>query len=261
MSETTEIAYRLRYNYSTGKYLGQFKDRGFNEQFTTSIALPTDELADGQYYAMNDEDGNVPSFADNEESSAWVVKTSPVEVTAYNKETLESKVFSEESEVTDDYTLLQPDNQWCVWNYDDSCWDFDYASYITLILSRASAACESAIVAGTFTYGDYTFGCTLTDQINLQSVYLSLLAGDDETATKTLYASTDGETYDLAEFTLSDIKSIESDMEEYISAKRLIYSTFKSDVSELTTKDEIDTLYDALSWESTESEDTEETTS
>lgn len=48
----------------------------------------------------------------------WLVELKPVEVTAYHKQTHESKVFDDESLVTDEYTLEKPSTQWDEWTND-----------------------------------------------------------------------------------------------------------------------------------------------
>ncbi|CAK2193335.1 Tail fiber assembly protein [Vibrio crassostreae] len=52
------------------------------------------------------------------EKQKWFVELKPVEVTAYNKQTHEAKVFEDASLITDEYTLKQPVTQWDEWNND-----------------------------------------------------------------------------------------------------------------------------------------------
>lgn len=49
----------------------------------------------------------------------WLVELKTVEVTAYNKQTRESKVFDDTSLVTDDYSLEKPTTQWDEWIDDE----------------------------------------------------------------------------------------------------------------------------------------------
>lgn len=52
-------------------------------------------------------------------SQKWLVELKPVEVTAYNKQTHESKVFDDASLVTDEYTLKKPLTPWDEWINDE----------------------------------------------------------------------------------------------------------------------------------------------
>lgn len=116
---------RLRYHFKTGEFLISAPDRGFTEQFTTLIALPDTELAEDEYFAMLDSDGNVPSYADQTEGSAWVVKSKLVKVTAYNKETLTSEQFDDKTLVTDDYTIIKPEHSYVIWDEESGDWQND----------------------------------------------------------------------------------------------------------------------------------------
>ncbi|OEE30737.1 hypothetical protein A1QO_15505 [Vibrio genomosp. F10 str. ZF-129] len=49
------------------------------------------------------------------QNQKWLVEPKPVEVTAYHKQTHESKVFDDASLVTDEYTLEKPSTQWDEW--------------------------------------------------------------------------------------------------------------------------------------------------
>lgn len=116
---------RLRYHFKTGEFLMSAPDRGFDEQFTTLTPLPETELADSEYFAMFDGDGKVPSYADQVEGAAWVVKSKLVEVTAYNKETLTSEQFDDKTLVTDDYTVIKPEHSYVTWDEELGNWQSD----------------------------------------------------------------------------------------------------------------------------------------
>lgn len=80
----------------------------------TDKSLPTAVLdAEKQYYSFRDQEDNVPYWPDD--SCEWVVKDKQIKVTAYNKETQETKEFDDKSLVTDDYTLLKPSTQFDEW--------------------------------------------------------------------------------------------------------------------------------------------------
>lgn len=83
-------------------------DSDMQRPLVTDKPLPTAVLdAEQQYYSFRDQHGNVPYWPD--ESCEWVVKDKQIKVTAYNKQTKQSKEFDDESLVTDDYTLLKPE--------------------------------------------------------------------------------------------------------------------------------------------------------
>ncbi len=105
-----KIAYH--YDYKTLIYQGEsqiHKVAGYDEyilsQCATWVVKP--EFDEATEHAKFD--------ATNQK---WLVELKPVEVTAYNKETLESKLFDDASLVTDDYTLEKPSTQWDEWIVD-----------------------------------------------------------------------------------------------------------------------------------------------
>lgn len=107
-----KIAYH--YDYKTFIYLGESKIHkvsGYDEyilpQFSTWVAKP----------AFNEETEQAKFDVT---SQKWLVELKPVEVTAYHKQTHESKVFEDESLVTEDYTVEKPLTQWDEWI--DSAW-------------------------------------------------------------------------------------------------------------------------------------------
>lgn len=102
-----KIAYH--YDYKTCIYQGEsqiHKVAGYDEsilpQFSTWVAKPD-----------FDEETEQAKF--DVKNQKWLVEPKPVEVTAYNKQTHESKVFDDASVVTDDYTLKKPSTQWDEW--------------------------------------------------------------------------------------------------------------------------------------------------
>lgn len=101
------------YDYKTLIYQGEsqiYKVTGYDEyilpQFSTWVANP--DL---------DEETEQAKF--DVKNQKWLVELKPVEITAYNKQTRESKVFDDASLVTDEYTLEKPLSQWDEW-IDDS---------------------------------------------------------------------------------------------------------------------------------------------
>lgn len=50
------------------------------------------------------------------ESQTWIVEAKTIEVTAYHKATQAENVFSDASEVTDDYTLVKPQTRFDEWD-------------------------------------------------------------------------------------------------------------------------------------------------
>ncbi|MBD1572882.1 hypothetical protein HC725_06260 [Vibrio sp. S17_S38] len=98
----------------------------------TDKPLPNAALdAEKQYYSFRDQYDNVPYWSG--ESCGWVVKDKKIQVTAYNKETQETKEFDDESLVTDDYTLLKPSSQYDEW-MDETWVTNDQAQYEAQVL-------------------------------------------------------------------------------------------------------------------------------
>ncbi|NOH35619.1 hypothetical protein [Vibrio chagasii] len=106
-----KIAYH--YDYKTLVYQGEsqiHKVAGYDEyilpQFSTWVPKTDfDEETEQAKFDVNDQN--------------WVVELKPVKVTAYHKQTHESKVFDDASLVTGEYTLEKPLTQWDEW-IDDS---------------------------------------------------------------------------------------------------------------------------------------------
>ena len=101
------IAYH--YDYKTFIYQGEsqiHKVAGYDEyilpQLSTWVTKPTfdEETEQAKFDATNQK---------------WLVELKNVEVTAYNKQTRESKVFDDTSLVTDDYTLEKPLTEFDEW--------------------------------------------------------------------------------------------------------------------------------------------------
>lgn len=132
-----KIAYH--YDYKTFIYQGEsqiHKVAGYDEyilpQFSSWVAKPD-----------FDEDTEQAKF--DVENQKWLVESKPVEVTAYHKQTQESKVFDYASLVTDEYTLEKPLTQWDEWI--DDAWITNegnkyIAEYNQVDSARRSAYCE-----------------------------------------------------------------------------------------------------------------------
>ncbi|MEL7291504.1 MAG: hypothetical protein AAGJ88_04195 [Pseudomonadota bacterium] len=102
------------YDYKTLIYQGEsqiHKVTGYDEyilpQFSTWVAKPD-----------FDEETKQAKF--DVKNQKWLVELKPVEITAYNKQTHESKAFDDASLVTNEYTLEKPLTQWDEWI--DDCW-------------------------------------------------------------------------------------------------------------------------------------------
>ena len=102
-----KIAYH--YDYKTFIYQGEsqiHKVAGYDEyilpQLSTWVTKP-----------VFDEETEQAKF--DTTNHKWLVELKNVEVTAYNKQTRESKVFDDTFLVTDDYSLEKPTTQWDEW--------------------------------------------------------------------------------------------------------------------------------------------------
>ncbi|MDC5723087.1 hypothetical protein [Vibrio europaeus] len=102
-----KIAYH--YDFKAHVYTGEsqvHKVHGYDDyilpQFATWIAKPS-----------FDEETELAKF--DVTNQKWFVELKPVEVTAYHKQTQESKVFGDASLVTEEYTLEKPLTQWDEW--------------------------------------------------------------------------------------------------------------------------------------------------
>lgn len=113
--------------------------------FTTSQPLPEVGLADNEYLAMLDVDGKVQYWPDDTECT-WQVKTRFEKVTAYSKETKESKQFDDKTLVMDDYTLTKPPHQFVIWSEALDDWQVDTQAKYEAEVERVSAIRESLYV-------------------------------------------------------------------------------------------------------------------
>ncbi|MFS1922427.1 hypothetical protein [Vibrio lentus] len=97
------------YDYKTLIYQGQSKIHkvaGYDEyilpQFSTWVSKPAfDKVTEQAKFDVKNQ--------------KWIVESKPVEVTAYNKQTHESKVFDDASLVTNEYTVEKPSTQFDEW--------------------------------------------------------------------------------------------------------------------------------------------------
>lgn len=98
------------YDYKTFTYQGEsqiHKVVGYEDyilpQFSTWVPVPSfDKESEQAEFSL--------------ESQEWVVGLKPVEVTAYHKQTQETKVFTDASLITDDYTDQVPLDSESIWN-------------------------------------------------------------------------------------------------------------------------------------------------
>lgn len=97
------------YDHKALIYVGEskvYKANGYDDyispQFSTWVAKP----------AFDEETEQARFDVKNQK---WLVELKPVDVTAYHKQTHESKVFDDASLVTDEYTLEKPLTQWDEW--------------------------------------------------------------------------------------------------------------------------------------------------
>jgi hypothetical protein len=105
--EIMKIAYH--YSFKTLLFTGMskvFPDQGY--QYCVLPQLATWE-------ALPEYNSDAQQCRYDKESDSWLIEAIPVPVTSYNKETLESKEFDDESEVTDDYTLDEPTSIYDEW--------------------------------------------------------------------------------------------------------------------------------------------------
>lgn len=103
----------IQFDIKTGAPVREI-DNDMQRPLVTDKSLPTAVLdAENQYYSFRTQDDKVPYWADD--SCGWIVKDKPIKVTAYNKETQETKDFDDKSLVTYDYTLLKPSTQYDEW--------------------------------------------------------------------------------------------------------------------------------------------------
>lgn len=139
------------YNYS--KDTGQFISESVAEQDQlepgkylipayATIVQPL-EPKDGFDIVYIDSDGNVP----RNQSGNWQYKKHFVEVTAYSKETQQEKEFDDETLVTDDYTLIKPD-QFQKWDSESNAWvqDDELLVNYNSILAKATRDEELSFV-------------------------------------------------------------------------------------------------------------------
>ena len=129
-----KIAYH--YDYKTFIHQGEsqiHKVAGYDEyilpQFSTWIANP--EFDDKTEHAKFDV-----------KNHKWLVEPKPVEVTGYNKQTQEAKVFDDASLVTDEYTLEKPSTLWDEWV--DGAWVTNQSNKYIAEYDQAGSARRSA---------------------------------------------------------------------------------------------------------------------
>ncbi|MDW6017637.1 hypothetical protein SBW85_07580 [Vibrio plantisponsor] len=146
----------LRHHFSSvsGEYIKSQK-LAQKVGFTTSKPLPEIELDENEYFAMLDADGKVQYWPDDTECY-WQIKTRFEKVTAYSKETKESKQFDDKTLVTDDYTLKQPASSYHTWNAEQGDWELTATAAAeqladTLKASKASIDNTSSTIAQQWT--------------------------------------------------------------------------------------------------------------
>lgn len=112
---------------------------------TTSQPLPEVELAENEYFAMLDNDGNVSYWPDDNDCG-WQVKARFEKVTAYNKQTQEPKEFDDKSLVTDDYTMKSPPSPYHTLSDQLDDWDLTPAGAVQQradVLKASKAAIDN----------------------------------------------------------------------------------------------------------------------
>ena len=108
----------LRYSYEDGRVIGTSNTYLNNQNqdvipaYSTNKPLPEKKLNDDEFWSYRDENSNVPS---QHYRGKWVVKHKLIAVTAYSKQTRETKEFDDKSLVTIDYTLIKPTTQFDDW--------------------------------------------------------------------------------------------------------------------------------------------------
>ncbi|EPI8560819.1 phage tail protein [Vibrio fluvialis] len=136
--------------------------------FTTSQPLPEIDLAENEYFAMLDANGKVQYWPDDAGCS-WQVKTRFEKVTAYSKETKESKQFDDKTLVTDEYTLTQPTHQYVTWGEELADWQTDTQAKYEAEIQQVTNTRASLYVQ-------------IVDRLNNEAKMIRRVEGDEEKA-------------------------------------------------------------------------------
>lgn len=107
------MKYAYHYHPITKLYVGQsevHKIKGYDDYSLPQCALWIQPPA---------HDDEIEQCKVDLSSSSWIKEPKPVEVTAYNKQTLQPKQFDDKSLVPDEYTLQQPKTEFDEWVNDD----------------------------------------------------------------------------------------------------------------------------------------------
>ncbi|EKO3451594.1 hypothetical protein QNE85_003329 [Vibrio fluvialis] len=126
---------------TTGEYI-KSEQLAVKMGFTTSQPLPEVELVENEYFAMLDAGGKVQYWPDDT-NCTWQVKTRFEKVSAYNKADRVTKVFDDQSLVTDDFTLQAPNSQFDVWNEALDNWQTDLQAQYEAEVQRVTNIRES----------------------------------------------------------------------------------------------------------------------
>ena len=146
-------------------------------------------------------------------SNSWSIHAKHVEVTAYHKETMDSKKFDDATLVTDDYTLLVPTSNKCTW--DGLEWVEDVDKWRRERKEQLRSKCESELVDifKSEALGDsHNYDCRLVDQTTL-----SLIIALDEGGK--IYAH-DGVEFLKVEHTAEQCRVVLRDMLAHIQSHR-----------------------------------------
>ncbi|ELV8694348.1 hypothetical protein QNE54_001064 [Vibrio fluvialis] len=129
------------FNSNTGEYISSL-DTPHKVGFSTTQALPDILLTENEYIAMLDADGKVQYWPDDT-NCTWQVKTRFEKVSAYNKADRVTKIFDDQSLVTDDFTLKAPNTQFDVWDETLDNWQTDLQAQYEAELQQVTNIRES----------------------------------------------------------------------------------------------------------------------
>ncbi|EMA2479562.1 hypothetical protein U2G54_000974 [Vibrio fluvialis] len=154
-------------NSTNGEYI-KSEQIAVKMGFTTSQPLPEVELAENEYFAMLDAGGKVKYWPDDT-NCTWQVKTRFEKVSAYNKADRVTKVFDDQSLVTDDFTLKAPTTQFDNWDNVTNDWQTDLQAQYEAEVQQVTNTRESLYVQ-------------IVDRLNNEAKMIRRVEGDEAKA-------------------------------------------------------------------------------
>ncbi|ELL9329672.1 hypothetical protein RX455_001425 [Vibrio fluvialis] len=151
------------YHHTTRLYAGNSqvsRTKGYEDyilpQFATLVAPPVfDEMVEQVRFDI--------------ESNEWRVEAKSVEVKAYQKLTLEAKVYPDASLVPEDYTLKAPTSQFDKWDNDTNDWQTDLQAQYEAEVQQVTNIRESLYVQ-------------IVDRLNNEAKMIRRVEGDETKA-------------------------------------------------------------------------------